>query len=43
VPNTFVEEYIRTRFKGVLEGGLRSLRSSAVEIRLVVGKVAAEA
>jgi hypothetical protein len=42
VPNTFAEEYIRTRFKGVLEGELRSLRSSAAEIRLVVGKVAAE-
>jgi chromosomal replication initiator protein len=43
VPNTFAEEYIRTRFKSVLEGELRSLRSSAAEIRLVVGKVAAEA
>jgi hypothetical protein len=43
VPNTFAEEYIRTRFKGILEGELRSSRSPAAEIRFVVGKVAAEA
>lgn len=39
VPNTFAEDYIRTRFKDVLDEELRSVLSSTAEIRLVVGKV----
>lgn len=39
-PNTFAEEYIRTRFKDVLDEELRGVLSPTSEIRIVVGKVA---
>src|SRR5215210_5638204 len=39
VPNTFAEDYISTRFKGVLDEELRSVLSPTAEIRMVVGKV----
>lgn len=39
VPNTFAEDYIRTRFKDVLDEELRSVLSPTAEIRLVVGNV----
>jgi len=40
VPNTFAEDYIRTRFKDVLDEELRSVLSPTAEIRLLIGKVA---
>jgi hypothetical protein len=43
VPNTFAEDYIRTRFKDVLDEELRSVLSPTAEIRLVVGKVVGRA
>ena len=43
VPNTFAEEYIRTRFKDVLDQEARSLLSPAAEVHFVVGKVVEEA
>jgi plasmid replication initiation protein len=43
VPNTFAEDYIRTRFKDVLDGEIRSVLSPTAEIRMVVGKVVEQA
>jgi hypothetical protein len=40
VPNAFAEEYITTRFKEIVDEGLRSLLSPPAEMRLVIGKVA---
>ncbi len=42
VPNSFAEEYIGSRFKEVLEGELRALRSPTAEIRIVVGRIVEE-
>jgi hypothetical protein len=40
VPNSFVEEYITTRFKDMLDKELRALLSPTAEVRLIIGNVA---